>query len=79
MVNSKIQNINGELNEDDKHKLKGERYNEVLLDWKSYDDDIYVYNIKIHYTNFTTDYLDWETVVWEEISNNYYFVITNQR
>ena len=47
--------------------------NEVLLDWKSYDDDIYVYNIKIHYTNFTTDYLDWETVVWEEISNNYYF------
>ena len=46
---------------------------EVLLNWKSNNDDVYIYNIKIHYTNFTTDYLEWQTVVWEEISNSDYF------
>ena len=36
---------------------------EVLLDWEM-DNDIFTYNIQVFYTNFTTDYLDAESVVW---------------
>ena len=45
---------------------------EVLLDWDSFDSDIYKYNIEIYYTNFTTDYLDPNSVVWLKASDTDY-------
>ena len=44
---------------------------DVLLDWNSINDDIVSYNIEIFYTNFTTPYLDTDTVVWIKISSIY--------
>ena len=32
MVYSKLQNVRKELNEDERQKLRGEKYNEILLD-----------------------------------------------
>ena len=46
---------------------------DVLLDWDSINDDIVSYNIEIFYTNFTTPYLDTDTVVWNKISSIYYY------
>ena len=37
----------------------------VLLSWESNDDDIQLYTITIKYTNFTDEYLDPDTVVWD--------------
>ena len=45
----------------------------ILLDWDTSDDDVVSYNIEIFYTNFTTPYLDTDTVVWSKISNLFYY------
>ena len=45
---------------------------EVLLDWNSFDSDIKKYNLEIYYTNFTTDYLEPESVVWSKLSDTDY-------
>ena len=37
----------------------------VLLSWESNDDDIQLYTVTIKYTNFTDEYLDPDTVVWD--------------
>ena len=46
---------------------------EVLLDWDSANNDVVSYNVEIFYTNFTTPYLDIDTVVWNKISSVYYY------
>ena len=46
---------------------------EILLDWNSEDEDISYYQVDIYYTNFTTDYLDPNTIVWTKIESYTYF------
>ena len=41
----------------------------VLLLWESNDDDIQLYTVIIKYTNFTDEYLDPESVVWESLDS----------
>ena len=41
----------------------------VLLEWESNSEDIQSYHLVVKYTNFTDEYLDPGTVVWNEIGS----------
>ncbi len=45
----------------------------VLLNWDSESQDTTKFHVEIFYSNFTTPYLNPESVVWNKIYNNFYY------